>query len=417
MRAIIICYIFENTFHQQKPLCMKHLALFCGFFIFCLCASAHGLAKNVYFTVDSFHLNDENVSLLEKAFLSMQEGDRMTFRVLVRDDVKNKTSINELDRKRSIELFDYFVAEGVPAANIKMIKTLGREAKGFISDEMKNLLIYDVEIYKAMGAVQFSKAADIILAGDPAQAFSFAPSADKEIKGSQGVTITFPAGCFEFKTGLPVHDEIRIELKEYLHTGEMAAAGLITMNGQNPLATAGIICLKASSGGKELRLKKGKMIQLKFPPNPAIPDAQAYIGQEINGLLNLSAAETKAKNEQASNVLTSSRLHWIAAAVPEKEGSASLTVKTGVNYEVAVRLIFKDKNEVIAAVNTEGSKESTIAHLFPGRKATLVVYGQKEGKVYLYSKELTTSVDGKEKVQLKESTLSDVKSLLGGLDK
>jgi hypothetical protein len=412
MRAMIICSIFESIVQRQKPKLMKHLTLLCGIFMISLHLSAQGPAKNVYFTVDSFHLNDENVLLLEKSFSSMQEGDKLTFRVLVRDDVKNKTSINELDWKRSIELSDFFVAEGIPAANIKMIKTLGREAKGFISDEMKNLNIYDVEVYKAQGSVMFSTSGDIGLNAQPAESFSVSPDSDKEIIGSKGVSVTFPAGVFEYKTGLPVHEEIRIELKEYLNTGEMAGAGLITMNGQTPVQASGIIWLKASVAGKELRLRKGKQIQLKFPPT-ALSETQIYLGQEIGGVLNLIPAEPK-----ANAALSASRLHWIAAAAPDKEaGSATLSIKTGVSYDVAVRLILKDKNEVIAAVSTPGSKEAEFGHIFPGRKATLVAYGQKDGKVYLYSKELTTSVDGKEKLQLKECSVSELSAFLNGLGK
>ncbi len=397
---------------------MKHLLLLAGFLTITLCIHSQTLAKNVYFAVDSVHLSDENVVMLEKAFQSMTEGDRVTFRVLIRDDVKNRTSINELNRKRSIELQDFFLAEGIPVANIKMIKTPGREAKGFISDDMKNLIVYDVEVYKALGSVQFTSSDNIGLLDDSAEMFSVSADSEKEIQGAKGVSIVFPAAAFEFKTGLQAHGDIQIELKEFLKSGEIAGAGLVTMNGLTPLKAQGIIWLKASSSGKELRLKKGKMIQVKFPALASLPEPQLYFGKEINGVINLVQGETRAKTDAQNTAIYSSKLHWIAAAGPDKEtGTASLNLKTNVAYPISIRLLMKENNQVIAAIASAGAKEATVDHIYPNQKAVLIAYGLKDGKIYFYSKELTTSVDGKEKIQLKESSLPEIKSFLSQIGK
>jgi hypothetical protein len=383
--------------------------------------SAQEKTKVIYFPLDSFRLNQELVETIESAYQSINGGEKLVLRVLIHEEVKNKGLLNELDRKRGQELYDFFLAEGISKTSLKMTKVIGREAKGFISDEMKNLLIYDVEIYKTLPAVTFSVSDELGWAEDPAQSFSFNASEEQKITGTLGTQILIPAQAFEYKTGLTATDRITLELKEYLQPGAIASAGLIAMSNELPLQTGGFVWLKAVCDGKEVRLKKNKSITLRFPASGSLTDPELLCGQDIDGLITLNEQDPKITAKMTDpkyNELVSPHLHWLACAGKGKDDAkGTLSVKTGVSYNVAVRLILKDEREVMAAYYQPKLKDPVFMHLATGIKGTLVAYGKKDGKVYFYSKEITTATDAKEKLQMKESNPAAIKAFLLGLDK
>lgn len=401
----------------MKRLCSL-LLLFCSVYT----SAQQDKTKAVYFPLDSFRLSQELVETIETAYWDVSSGNKITFRVLIHEDIKNKGILNELNRKRAQELYDFFVAEGIPKNSLKLSKIIGREAKGFISDDMKNLLVYDVEVYKNLPAVTFSVSDELGRVTDPPQQFTVPSGEEKQITGARGTLITFPAQAFEFKTGLAVKGEVNIELKEYVTPGAMAAAGLISMSNEIPLQAAGFVWLKALSGDKEVRLRKGKSIKILTPgPGTQLNDPELFYGQEIDGLVNLTEQDPKAGaklTEPRYYELVSPHLHWLACAgIGKADAKGTLSVKTGVSYNVAVRLILKEQKEVLAAYYMPKVKDPMFTRMDTGVKGILVGYGKKDGKVYFCSKEITTSTDGKEKLQLKESSEAVVKAFLNGLDK
>jgi hypothetical protein len=379
-----------------------------------------GQTKNIYFPVDSFHLSQEVIATLDKSSREEKPGEKVVFRILIHDDPKNKGLINELDRKRSQEIYDFFISEGIPATGIKLIKTPGREAKGFISDEMKNLLIYDVELYKPNRAVSFCESDKHVLGDGSIQTFSFQANAEKTITTKGGLRMLFPDNAFSYKTGFQVSGTILIELEEYLSPGEIAAAGLYTMNNELPLKTSCILWVKASCDGQEVRLKKGKTITLKVPIKTTdLQDAAVYKGIKEDNNFNLIPAEPKspAQRDETDFILPLTQLHWIACASPPKADSKGvLIIKTGVSYNISLRLILKEEKEVFSAYNFQGTKDLGFSHLPLGKAAVLVAYGVADGKTYFFSKSLTTGNEDKEKIQLKESSADAIREFLKNLD-
>ena len=403
------------------PITMKYFILAGAFLILSFTLRGQNSARIIYFPVDSFHLSNENVELIEKALASMGAGDKVTFRVLIHDDPKNKAAINELDRKRSLELHDFFIAEGYPAANIKMIKTPGREAKGFISDEMKNLLVYDVEVYKALPAVSFTMSDDEpVLRSTSVELFKFNSSQANSLTTSKGIQVNIPSDCFEYKTGAGFTGNLALELKSYLNPGEIAAAGLMTMNDEFPLHCGAILWLRVSGNDKELRIKKGKEITLKIPAPKNFPEALLYQGQSGNDLLCMVPATPPVvvkSDEKGMITITIPCLHWIGlASAPKNPDNGNLVVKSSSSYHIAVRLIIEGSNMVMGAYDLPGSKDIGFTHVPTGKKAVLVAYGKNGDKLFFYSKEIFPSNDGKEKIQLKESTEESIKAFLIGLD-
>jgi hypothetical protein len=413
---VFVLYLTAST--CRSPF-MKPYIFILTFLVSSLNISAQA-AKNIYFPVDSARLSEENVDLLQKYFDGMGPGYKSLFRVLIHDDAKNRAAINELDRKRSLALVEFFLREGVPESNVKIIKTPGREAKGFISDEMKNLMIFDVEVYLALPSIEFSACNDIDLLNEPAQSFTLSLESESKIKGAGGTMISFPAGAFEFKTGLPATKLIKIELREFLKPSEISSAGLMTMSDEIPLSLAGIIWIKASCGNKEVRLRKDKQAQISFPGDAEVQDARLFTGIRSDGLLNLHAYDPVAPAAFMDHRFTMSvsLLHWIACAGYDKSpAKGSLAIKTSATYPLAGRLILCEEHKVYAAHTTADSKDLLFAQLPLGKKAILVVYGEKDGKIYVSSKEILTSADAKEKLTLKESGFETLKSTLKGAEK
>jgi hypothetical protein len=408
--------IFEN----HKPGFMKKLFFAFGMFLAVAGSYAQGSTKNLYFESDSFRLSKDNIALLEKSFAETPPGGRITYRILIHEDAKNKGAINELDRKRSLELYDFFIAEGISPNSLKSIKTPGREAKGFISDEMKNLLIYDLEVYKTNPAVEFTTATDLPMPDGPLQIFELEVASGKTLQTKGGLQILIPAYALVLKNGLAPAGRISIQIREYLHPGEMASAGLNTQLNESPLQAAYIIWIAAETSGQPLRLQKGSTITITGPkPQGDFANPELFAGQVEAGVFNLVQANPPlpARSENTSLVLLCSHLKWIVCAAPLKTATADLTVKAPTKMNLAIRLVLEKDKMVCAAYALPGGKETGFTHLPAGQKATLIAYGLKDGKVYFYSKALQISPGAKEKIQLKESSISEITAFLAGLDK
>ncbi len=346
----------------------------------------------------------------------MHAGDKISIRILIHDEAKNKGLINELNRKRSLEITNFFLQEGIPASNLKVIKTPGREVKGFISDDMKNLLVYDIEVYKALSTAQYSRANELDLQYPAKQVFSF-PSAlqDISVNCAGGTVLKFTPGSFEYKNGLAVVSDIKLEIQEFPKLSDISGGGLITMSDNESLNAAGILWVKAICGNKEVRLKKGKMISINFQNTQELSDAALYTGELTDGLLILHAFDpiNAAAHVDHQYTISSPVLHWIACAAPDKApAKGSLSLKVSANFPVTARIIVGGESKVLDAVLVPESKELLFPHLPLGKQASLVVYGEKEGKIYFYSEQFTTSAEAKEKVSLKESNLDALKSAL-----
>jgi hypothetical protein len=381
---------------------------------------AQGNFRNIYFDIDSFRLSSPNIDLIEKSFAETTPGTKISYRILIHDDIKNKAAVNELDHKRSLELYDYFIAEGVSPNSLKEIRTPGREAKGFISDEMKNLFIYDLEVFKTNPAVDFTLAPEMHLPDGPVETFVLDATKGKTIQTKEGLTIYIPAHGLVFKNGLAPAGPVSLRIREYLHPGAMAAAGLSTQLNESPLKTNYVLWIEANAVGQTLRLKKGSTITISCPkPEGDLANAELYLGQDEASAFSLRqpVPPLLSHTENSALILVSTYLKWIACATPAKTAAADLTLKVPANFNLAIRIVIEKERMVSAAYNLPGGKEIGFTHLPAGQKATLFAYGMKDGKVYFYSKVLQTSAGAKEKIQLKESSIREINAFLASLDK
>ncbi|HEV7231605.1 MAG TPA: hypothetical protein VGO45_09775, partial [Bacteroidia bacterium] len=319
------------------------------------------------------------------------------------------------------EVYEFLIGEGLSPSNIKLTKTPGREAKGFISDDMKNLLIYDEEVFKPSQAIRFSESDKAVLGDGVAQTFSFIANKENTITSKGGIRIFFPDNAFAFKSGLGASGTIHIELEEYNNPGEIASVGLHTMNNELPLKEACILWIKATCNDQEVRLKKEKTVKVKIPAKTIeLSDPALYKGVKEGNNFNFIQSDPKSPAQRDGDdfVLSLSQLHWVACASPPKADSkGTLIVKTSASQNVSLRLILKEEKEILAAYNFPGTKDLGFSHVPSGKDAVLVAYGTVDGKTYFFSKSLTTGGEGKEKIQLKESSVEEIRQFLKNIDK
>ncbi len=95
------------------------------------------------------------------------------------------------------------------------------------------------------------------------QLFYLDPSTDTTLVSANGMRLTFAALSFADQYGQIVTDEIQIELREVRSWQEMIFSNLVTGSGDRFLESAGPFHLKATKGGRRLRLNN--KFTIEFP--------------------------------------------------------------------------------------------------------------------------------------------------------
>lgn len=93
-------------------------------------------------------------------------------------------------------------------------------------------------------------------------------SKDTFIEGTEGTLIFIERGSFVNDMGEPITDSIEISLKEVYSLSDIVGQPISTSSGEDLLETSGMIELRASSNGENLRLNYGKSLVVHFPKEP-----------------------------------------------------------------------------------------------------------------------------------------------------
>lgn len=91
---------------------------------------------------------------------------------------------------------------------------------------------------------------------------------DTFIEGTEGTLIFIEKGSFVNDMGEPITDSIEISLKEVYSLSDIVGQPISTSSGEDLLETGGMIELRASSKGENLRLNYGKSLVVHFPKEP-----------------------------------------------------------------------------------------------------------------------------------------------------
>jgi TonB family protein len=112
------------------------------------------------------------------------------------------------------------------------------------------------------------------------QRFSLRPGQSKTIVGEEGTRITFPADVLVTASGSAPEGPVEVSLQEYYTPAAIISAGLSTLSGDRLLQTGGMLNVRASANGQELRLRPGQNITIEFPTATLRSDMMPFQGIE-----------------------------------------------------------------------------------------------------------------------------------------
>ncbi|MCA0133834.1 hypothetical protein [Winogradskyella alexanderae] len=134
------------------------------------------------------------------------------------------------------------------------------------------------------------------------QTFDLDTISVKEIIGEKGTKIYFNREDFDIKDS----DKVTLELKEYYSRLELISDNLNTITDKNELLESnGVVSIKFKIGDKEIKLKNGKKLKLKFAQEFRIGD-RIFNGvlDSINQITWIQNSETKVLQTVLDSVAT-----------------------------------------------------------------------------------------------------------------
>jgi hypothetical protein len=148
--------------------------------------------------------------------------------------------------------------------------------------------------------------------------FSFQNTNPVEVTTPTGLKISMPANAFVNSAGTPVTTNINLQVKEILLPDAMILNRKPTMSNGLPLESGGEFYLRATSGGQELRLAPGVLINMELPKLP----------YNKNGMKVFNGREDPVTKE----------VNWI----PNNNTGVRVTPRDSVSVNDPVRLMFSD---------------------------------------------------------------------------
>ena len=120
---------------------------------------------------------------------------------------------------------------------------------------------------------------------EPSQFFTVSGSGSQIINGKKGTVLYVDPNDFETLDGKEVTDSIKVELKELLTTNELLRSGAQTVSNGELLISGGSYYIDATSNGKKLKLKSGRILKAEFPKT-SNDNMLVYYGSFKNNLMD-----------------------------------------------------------------------------------------------------------------------------------
>lgn len=120
---------------------------------------------------------------------------------------------------------------------------------------------------------------------DPPQIFTITSDKANTIKAKNGTSVIIRPNTFVFNDGQDVKESIQIELKEVFEKPDMVLNGLGTVSDGRLLESFGMIYLKATADGKELKIKDNNSITVSIP-NKREGYGELFYGVQTDRALN-----------------------------------------------------------------------------------------------------------------------------------
>ncbi|WP_299456654.1 OmpA family protein [uncultured Microscilla sp.] len=247
--------------------------------------------SSVYFAYKQSELNAKAKQKLDQTFALLYHKQVLDYKVTLTglaDSVGNVAANHQLANKRALAVKTYLIAQGVSADKVT-VKVLGERPANNEDEHHRNRRVEIVLRWQIRSKPIVSKRpptkpskGNIQVFFDSVkqtpQIFVIDNSRDTVLVGKQGTRMLFYAHSFytsREQATLP----ITITLREYYTYADMVLANLTTTSGKRLLETGGMLQIRATQGGKTLRLRRGQNVLLSFPTNSLKKDMKAFNGK------------------------------------------------------------------------------------------------------------------------------------------
>jgi hypothetical protein len=256
------------------------------------------------------------------------------------------------------------------------------------------------------------------------QTCKFSPINDFSIIGDKGTIIQFPKYAFVDANGIPVKNEITIELLEIYSKSDMILNNIQTISDENLIESGGMIYIKAFFQNKELELDKNKYYTIKFPTKNKEEDMQIFYGDTTMSNINWKQANrnfigdityVENLNELNKYIFNSTKLGWINCdRFYDVDEKTTLIVNTIDTFDVNFCLVFKSINSVM---NVSEKKDTIKFKNVPiGMESTLVAFKKTNNETYYSSKNITIQENQTIEIKLEKLTEQDFKTRIKQFD-
>ena len=132
-----------------------------------------------------------------------------------------------------------------------------------------------------------------IVLTEPGQKFTVTSGKINQVVGKKGLKITVDPSALETVNGATLGSNIEIELKEITNQEELFKNDAPTVSDGRLLVSGGAYYIAMVSGGSQLKIKKGRSLNIQIPKNSKNEMELFYGERDSNGTLNWKVAGKK----------------------------------------------------------------------------------------------------------------------------
>lgn len=248
---------------------------------------SQGQDHTVYFNTDNFEITREKVDALDDFVRNFNQKKELLYRVNLvgfTDSVGSKTYNLDLSRKRALAVKNYLESIGIKAKYIFTEYYGSAKAISSNKTEEGRAANRRVEVYfnsNSEDMLRDSTIIDLFLRLSPKeQQFTIDNSKGAIIVGKQGTKLVFSPNSFIESNGQPINGPVVVTLCEFYSPSEMIFGHLntITTDGK-PLVTAGMLEVRAKSGGKYINVDPGRPYTVSFNPKMVTDKMLLFYGK------------------------------------------------------------------------------------------------------------------------------------------
>lgn len=201
-----------------------------------------------------------------------------------------------------------------------------------------------------------------------AQIFTDAADQDLVYTTDEGLTFTFPQGCFKDGSGNIFTGNVTVRITEYMSNSDMVLSGITTTSGVSLLQSGGMFKVEASANGQELEL--ASTYRVNIPSSFQDPDMRIFQGVE---------SATRDGNILVDWIETDSS--WISLDSFNREGyELNLNFLSWCNLDKYYQA--NDGAQVRLKLPSEFTSRNTIAYMVFDESSVTYLFGDADNKEF-----------------------------------